>query len=199
MKSKSPKLPRDLFGLGTNQGVDMVPVPRFTTIEKWRRVFSLYGRVPLYTARDIRRFLILQRFLLALKVPDVSALYFLNTLLGNNSNPLGGATCKLFKNNYTPVAGSVLGDFTEADFSGYTSQALTGWTTPATVSAHARTTATALSWTKSGATGNSIYGYYVVNGSNLLFAERDPNAPIAMTTNGDSYTVAISFTDASEF
>lgn len=152
-------------------------------------------------SRDVRqRVPAFDLFQLALKVPDTALLFFLNTLLGNNNAPLGaGCTIKLYQNDYTPVAGSVLASFTEATFTGYASQPLGTWTAPAIVAAHGRTQAAALTWVKNGATTNLIYGYYVVQGAQLLFAERDPLAPISMVNNGDAYTVQVIFTDASEF
>ena len=98
----------------------------------------------------------------------------------------------LFKNNYTPLTTSVIGDFTESTFAGYAAASLTTWPTP-TVAAHvASMAAAAVTFTRSttGAT-EAIYGYYVTDNAStvLLWAERDANAPINVTNSGDSYTV----------
>lgn len=85
-------------------------------------------------------------------------------------------TLKLFKSNTTPTATSVIGDFTECDFTNYTSKTLTAatWNAATTVSGKATATydSTPLSWT-CGTTGNTIYGYTVqsASGSTLLWAE----------------------------
>lgn len=139
---------------------------------------------------------------MALKVPTASALTLLaqSQALWNGAGPL---KIRLYKNNYTPVNGTVIGDLTQADFNGYTAggTTLANWTTPTTVSSRAQTQADPVTWTKGvGGTGNSIYGYYVVDGSgNLLWAERDPAAPIDLNTDGKQYLVLARFTEVTEF
>ena len=109
----------------------------------------------------------------------------------------------LYSNNYTPVAGSLLANFTEATFSGYAAQTITAWQSPITVSGRAQLTASALyTFTKStGAVGNNIYGYYVTDstGTTLKWAERDAAAPIDMNTAGKKYTILPTYTVKSEF
>jgi hypothetical protein len=85
-------------------------------------------------------------------------------------------TLKLFKSNTTPSASSVAGDFSEADFTGYSAKTLTraGWNAATTVSGKAKSVyGTTQSWT-CGATGNTIYGYYIVGATSgtLFWAER---------------------------
>lgn len=111
-------------------------------------------------------------------------------------------TMKLFRNDYTPVKGSVVGDFTEANFSGYAGgQVLTGWSGPAISGGRAFSNATTLVWTHNGgATSNLIYGYYVVDGSNVVWwAERNPAGPVTLSTNGQQLQVAPQYTQVSEF
>jgi len=138
---------------------------------------------------------------LSLKVPDAGELVFLENLA---VALLNGARVLLYQNNYTPVDGSVLGDFTEADFDGYTAngQVLGSHSTPAIVSGRATTTWTPKIWTHDGgATANLIYGYYVVDGSltELLFAERDPAGPRSLGVLGDAINVFVTFTNKTEF
>ncbi len=137
---------------------------------------------------------------MSLKVPTVGQLTLLteNQGLWNGGTPL---TLKLFKNNYTPVAGTTLAALTEADFNGYVAKALTNWTSPTPVASRAQTQADPVNWTKGvGGTGNSIYGYYVIdNAGNLLWAERDPNAPIDMNTDGKQYLILPRYTLVTEF
>ena len=109
----------------------------------------------------------------------------------------------LYKNNYTPVVTSVLGDFTEADFDGYKSGlTVTSWTAAAISSSHAVSTGNVLTWTKAaGATSNNIYGVYVSDsgGKTLCYAERDPSAPVSMSVTGATYSYTPSFSTISEF
>jgi hypothetical protein len=111
-------------------------------------------------------------------------------------------TLKLFRNDYTPVKGSVAGDFTEANFSGYSGGvALGGWSAPAIVGGRAVSTANTVTQTHNGgATSNNIYGYYVVDAGGVVWwAERDPNGPILMSVNGQQYQVIPKWSAVSEF
>lgn len=84
-------------------------------------------------------------------------------------------TLKLYSNNYTPVATSTAGAFTESSFTGYTSKSLAraSWSTAATVSNKAVSSYAVQSWS-CGATGGTVYGYYVVGTTSgtLYWAER---------------------------
>lgn len=98
----------------------------------------------------------------------------------------------LFKSNTTPSTASVIGDFTEADFAGYSAQNLVTWAAPSVTSHVARMTAANRTFTRSTTgTAQNIYGYYVTDNSDtvLLWAERDGAAPIVLTNAGDSYTI----------
>lgn len=138
-----------------------------------------------------------RRCILPLKVPNVGLEEMLPLLTGD----LAGAEVCLFVNNYTPVAGSVVGNFTEATFPGYAREPLAGWDAVAIVSDHARQNADDCEFTLS-ATGGpySVYGYFVLTaGGDLLWAERDPNAPGVLSTTGDVYRVIPQLSMASEF
>jgi hypothetical protein len=115
----------------------------------------------------------------------------------------GGITgvMKLFQNNITPAHNTVYADFTEATFSGYASQSLSGASVAGSLDSSGRgvVTWTALTWTKSGATGNTIYGYWVENSSGvLLWCERF-DSPIVMTADGAFLTLTPKLTDMSQF
>ena len=71
---------------------------------------------------------------------------------------------RLFKNNFSPVNASVLSDFTEADFTGYSSVSLTGgsWTT--TQGAPSTATYAQQAFTGTGA-AQTVYGYYITRTS----------------------------------
>lgn len=119
------------------------------------------------------------------------------TLFGLWLATLNGLTLKLFKSNTNPNGTETAGTFTEANFTGYASQALN--TFPAfglDGSNNAASTAGVYTFTQTG-TGvtNDIYGYYCVTAGGLLvFSERDPNAPFAMNATGRVYQVNITMT-----
>lgn len=104
---------------------------------------------------------------------------------------------KLFKNDFTPVLGSVVGDLTEATFTGYSAITLTGasWTNtpgdPVTMS-YAEQTFTS----SADQTAQSIYGYYLVRatGGELIIAERFTGGAVTIQNNGDAIRITPSFT-----
>jgi hypothetical protein len=83
---------------------------------------------------------------------------------------------RLYQNNYTPVDASAPGSFTEANFTSYAALTLTRalWNSAVVVSLKAETSygSAPLSWT-CGASGNTIYGYYVTGATSgvVLWAE----------------------------
>lgn len=128
---------------------------------------------------------------MAIVVPDVGEVKLLNDLLAGGT--LENWTLKLFKNDLTPTDDTVIGDFTEADFTNYATKTLTravgagNWGTPATAGGTTSSTynsGTPLSWT-CGASGNTIYGYYVVGATSgtLLFCERFATARVLASTD----------------
>lgn len=105
---------------------------------------------------------------MALVVPDVGERELLDDMLNARDR-----TLKLFKTDVTPAESDVAGSYTEADFTDYVAKTLTGasWDAAAT---NAGTTSKAYaqqSWT-CGATGNTIYGYFVVRTTTLCWAEK---------------------------
>lgn len=114
------------------------------------------------------------------------------------------ASLKLFQNNYTPVAGSVLGDFTAASFPGYNSAGIAY----GTVAMHAdgwaecvQNTASVFTRSSSGIS-QTVYGWYLtvsVSGTERVIAARRLDAPFTFTNSGDSYSVTtkLRLTDAS--
>lgn len=109
-----------------------------------------------------------------------------------------GVVIRLFSNNHTPVIGDTVAAYTEATFSGYSSQTVGAWGGAVFSSSKARSTATTpRTFTNStGAVGNTIYGYYVTDagGSDLVFAHRPDNGPFDLLTAGKSMTVACAYT-----
>jgi len=108
---------------------------------------------------------------------------------------------KLFKNDYTPDGDTTSSDFDEADFTNYVSKTLTRanfGSASLNVSNEAETTySSELSWT-CGATGNTIYGSYVLGETSLkvLWTERFPTARVM--TNTDVLKITPTFTFRSQ-
>jgi len=114
----------------------------------------------------------------------------------------GTLTMKLFRNNYSVDKGTVLGDLTEANFTGYAAIDLTTPVTQPALDANDRSWILwdLLTWTKAGATGNTIYGYWVENAlGDLLWAETFDTGGWAMTVDGTPLQLYPRFTLASQF
>lgn len=93
-------------------------------------------------------------------------------------------TLKLYVNDYTPVEGSVAGDFTEMSTQGYAAKTLTAasWSS----GAYAQQT-----WTFDGTGGSTVvYGYFVIDAGSgtIMFAERFGTPP-TIVNNGDQIKV----------
>jgi hypothetical protein len=98
-------------------------------------------------------------------VPDEGEIELLNKTLRAALAVDESYSLRLFRNDYTPNAGSTLASFTEASFLGYFRYDLTraGWTVPTIVDGRAVTdwTAAEVKWTAAGGP-QTIYGYYVI-------------------------------------
>lgn len=136
---------------------------------------------------------------MALKVPASGENLLLTWALTDDTPE--NLTLKLYQNDVTPADDSVAGDFTEADFTDYSAKTLarSGW---ATVAQDVNDKAsiqydTTQSWT-CGASGNTIYGYYVVGATSgtLVWAERFADSETL--TNGVQLSLLPKFTLASE-
>lgn len=98
-------------------------------------------------------------------------------------------TLKLYVNDYTPVEGSVAGDFTEMSTQGYAAKTLTAasWSS----GAYAQQT-----WTFDGTGGSTVvYGYFVIDAGSgtIMFAERFGTPP-TIVNNGDQIKVTPTIT-----
>jgi hypothetical protein len=83
----------------------------------------------------------------------------------------------LYQNDYAPDPGTVLADFTEADYSGYTEETITPASWPIFFQGISQVVAVGpgIVFTPNASTiANVIYGYYVTDstGTRLLWAER---------------------------
>jgi len=112
----------------------------------------------------------------------------LNTRL-RNLNTGENFVYHLYSNNYTPVDGSVLANFTESAFAGYASQIVLAadWTSPVDDGTCVTCTAPAHTWTSTGAPAEQAYGYFVTSSVDavLLWAEKFA-APVDMSLAGRS-------------
>lgn len=107
-------------------------------------------------------------------------------------------TLRIFQNDLTPTSASVVGDFTEADFTGYAAVNLTaanwGKSLASTVVLLYNT---AVAFTSSaGEQAQDIYGYYVTRTTtgDLVYSERFPDGPYSIVNNGDKVSVTPRFT-----
>lgn len=137
---------------------------------------------------------------MALVVPNAGELELLDKMLKDALSSDEDYILKLFQNDYTPDQTTASGSLTEANFTNYAAVTLTraGWNQAVTISNKAESSygSAAQSWT-CGASGNTIYGYYVANPSGtVLWAERF--AVSRVLANGDVLNLTPKFTLNSE-
>jgi hypothetical protein len=111
-----------------------------------------------------------------LVTPNEGELELLDKMLKEALTVDENLTLQLFRNDYTITDDTKSSSFTVATFTNYSAQALTraNWSTAATVAGKAQSEySNQLSWT-CGATGDTVYGYWVVGVSSakVLWAER---------------------------
>lgn len=122
--------------------------------------------------------------------PDTS----LGVSLSAFINGIGQLTIHLAKNNVVITRATLITDFVEANFSGYSPQIIGTFGAPVYDATNHRFTITApgcMFQNSTGAVGNSIYAIYVTDVSgHLIFAEEvagGPSTPVDMTTAGRVY------------
>lgn len=130
---------------------------------------------------------------MAVTIPDVALVTTLEIERADFNS--GGTTMHLYANNYTPVAATVIGDFSEATFPGYAPAANDPYGAAAMVGAVAEIDATEAVFTYGVGVGSEdIYGYWVEDaGGNLLYAERFPGGPYTMALLGDLLGVTVKY------
>lgn len=122
---------------------------------------------------------------MALLVPDVGEVACLDMMLKQSDEDY---TLQLYNTDITPAEGDVAGDYTPsvANFTNYVSKALTraGWPGASTSGGVTSSSYAQQTWT-CGASGNTIYGYWVVNAvtGTLLWAEKFASAKILADTD----------------
>lgn len=111
---------------------------------------------------------------------------------------------RLFKNNLEVEPATVLGDFTEANYSGYAEIPLDDMPDPeVSPGGKARIQAGDFSFLHDGGpTPNDVYGYYIVatNGveEKLCWGDRMEGAPFTMAALDDEVPVTVVITDTQE-
>jgi hypothetical protein len=106
--------------------------------------------------------------------------------------PVTAGKRRLFKNDFTPTPNSAIADFTEADFTGYASDAL-AIGTPANLNDNVDCCVTAGAFTATAGSPfvpNTIYGVYMTDGTPTLWyaAARFP-VPVPIAAAGDFLNV----------
>ncbi|MCK4447173.1 MAG: hypothetical protein KAW56_08825 [Candidatus Marinimicrobia bacterium] len=126
----------------------------------------------------------------ALLVPDVGEVLLLSYAL--NKVAATDVKLRLFTNDYTPVEGSVVANFTEAVAAGYAAIALAGadWTIATSVGV---TTAEQPQKTFTFTAASTDYGYYITNnaGTQVLWAERFSDAPHTIPSGGGTEKITV--------
>lgn len=128
---------------------------------------------------------------MSLLVPDVGEVLLLSYSL-NKITPGDTIKLKLFTNDYTPVEGSLIANFTEAVAAGYAAIALAkvDWTI---ATATGVTTAEQPQKTFTLTAASTDYGYYItdVAGTGLLWAERFSDAPHSIPSGGGTEKITV--------
>ncbi len=107
-----------------------------------------------------------------------------------------------FKNDRMPLRADTPAYYSEADFSGYTGAiSLADWVAPYLSNARAFSSPSPALWTHNGGPiDNYIFGICCVDtANNLLWAERDPRAPVLMNPMQSTYSYQNVLTLAAEF
>ena len=120
-------------------------------------------------------------------------------LVGKSGYTVRTLILRLFKNDITPAEDDVVGDYTEATFTGYAEKALASgdWTISGTTPTQAQ--AASQTFTSSAnQTLQNIYGFYLVSATDgeLTHALRFADAPRPIANNGDFINVVPRITHA---
>jgi hypothetical protein len=124
----------------------------------------------------------------AIVVPLIGLRKILDSLTGTGpSNVLNASAFRLYS-AISPALGqnTVLGDFTECTFGGYSSVNVSSWGAATVLGNRGKIDATDLLWTCNGSGGQNVLGVYVTDNSGvyLIFAEQFDSA-IPMFVNSD--------------
>ena len=125
---------------------------------------------------------------MALVAPTEGKIRMLQSICNNVASE--ALTLGLFTNNYTPVAGSILSNFTACTITGYAAIALTPatWVTSGNPITYPQQT-----FTFTGGFGATIYGYYIYGASKCYWAEL-LTVPFVPANNGDNLKITLQLT-----
>lgn len=123
---------------------------------------------------------------MALLVTNEGELIALKALV-NHTAQSSNLTLKLYKSNTTPAEGDTAATYTEADFTGYSAATLTGasWVVSGNPVTYAKQTFTS----SAGSQSQAVYGYFILAGATLVYAERFSDGPYTIVNNGDKIEV----------
>jgi len=123
---------------------------------------------------------------MALVVCDGGELIALKALV-NHTAQSTDLTLKLYKSDTTPGNTDTAATYTEADFTGYSAATLTGssWVVTGNPVTYAKQTFTS----SAGSQNQNVYGYFIVAGAALVYAERFTDGPYNIANDGDKIEV----------
>ena len=131
---------------------------------------------------------------MALVTSDLGEIQLLTKMLQATLSVDENYILKLYSNNVTPDNTFITTSLTEASFTNYAAKTLAraSWSTPTTISGAATSTYATQSWT-CGASGQTVYGYWVQGATSgtLLWAEKFATSRTLAT--GDILNVSLSF------
>lgn len=131
-------------------------------------------------------------------IPDASLAYWLADLEASGRT----FTAHLAKSNTTPGTATVLGDFTEADYTSYAAQTLGSWGSNSLDGTNHKETSAFPTINFPGNTGSSqnVYAVYITDDNgHLRAAWRIGGAPLALTNGGPGYSPTLTFEVLSEY
>jgi hypothetical protein len=129
---------------------------------------------------------------MTLLVPNPSLSVVLQIIL--NKDAPEELDLKIFQNDYTPVATSAVGDFTEATFTGYADVELDSaeFSTPTTADPSVSTYSAPENFASTAnQSSQDCYGYYIIRRvtGDLVWAERFTDGPYNILNDGDNFNV----------
>lgn len=121
----------------------------------------------------------------------------------NTGIAAGAIRVRLFKNNFVPDADTVRGDFTQADFTGYTLKSLTNpfGAVTTTAAGYAQIQSPdVLTWAPTdGLRPNTIYGYWLEDDTPTVYWCEKFDAPVDMTDATKLLNLICRYTAKSEY
>ena len=124
-------------------------------------------------------------------IPNEGKVLALDRWLDPDNTPGEDWVIRLFSNNYTPVAGSTLADFTEASFTGYAAVTLDPAdfaTATITSDVAYSTNSVTPTFTCTGGGGQTVYGWYAEGSTSgkVLAAQKFDAARVIVAGSGEA-------------